>query len=192
MRTYILAGVILASSFGLVSADELVTDTETVDRSSWKAEKKDEMIEKREEIVSERKEKVSEAKDQVSDIRSSARKEAMEYKNECKLKIDSASDEEKESIKEECKSGFSSIKDAYIEEISEKRSEFREKAANVIAEKMESRIDRINNLSEEKRVEFFAKLSDSLDAAEDKAIENENEDLLIIIVELRAYLEANK
>ena len=195
MKKTIAMGLVCMSAFTFA-----MDDASNVSTSSLTMEQKEKLHTVRQEFRADAKEFAQEKQDivqdkrqKLADFRKDRREDAMQYKKDCKTQIDAVeTEDEKNEIKEKCKAKFQEKKAEYISLVQEERSEFRQKSRDLVQDKMESRIDRINRLSDEKKEKFYSKLETRLDTLEDKAIENEKEELLIVITELRAFLAENK
>lgn len=174
LSTAILATILIVSS---AWADTSGTGTNS---PNWEAHK--EMREARREMR-------TEIRGTIKDYRKEHRDDMKEAKAECKARLDTATtDAEKEAIKADCKAEAKAAREALRENIKALREErFTAVLANLKAQ-IEWHLDALKALPADKKAEWKEKVNEKLDNLEDKANENNNDNLVITIAAIRAIV----
>ncbi len=173
LSTAILTTVLLVSSAW--------ADTNS-GHDSAKFQEKREMREDRREIR-------REMRGEMKDYRREHRADIKEAKAECKARLDVATtDAEKETLKTECKVEAKAAREALRANIKALREErFTAMLANLKV-KIESNLTFLKDLPADKKAEWKEKVLERLDDLEDKANENNNDNLVLTIAAIREII----
>lgn len=117
------------------------------------------------------------------------RSEYSDHKEVCREQIaEVESDEEKVEIREECKAEAKEIRDGYKEDLKELKKAQYDKRKSQLESRLGSALEAISDLPEEHKDDIINRISTRLDELDERAMDSENDDLLLIVEALRDIL----
>lgn len=160
-----------------------------IDHSGSEDSHREELREIRDEARQERREARGDFKDDRTEARETRKDEYKALREVCKEQLDAAeTDEEEDQIKEDCKEEAEALREQYKDDLVEARHSYYESRKATFENRLRGTVALIDDLPDEQKQNIMERLDERLDELEERAMDAQNDDMLLLIQALRDAL----